>query len=145
MDLALSLPGLFVAAFVAATPVPMNSEIVFVAALVAALSDPMWLIAVASVGNVLGSLTTYGAGRGLVGGRFARAFRLSPDRLARASRWFDRYGRWSLLLAWAPGGDVLCFAAGALRLPLAVFLALVALAKTLRYGVVAALTLGILG
>jgi len=143
MELALTLPGLFVAAFVAATPVPMNSEMFLVGTLVAGMSDPLWLIAVASVGNTLGSLVTYGAGRGLGGARIARLFRLPPERLQRAETWFGRYGPWSLLLSWAPGGDVLCFAAGALRLPVATFALVVAIAKTARYAVLAAATLGI--
>lgn len=141
MELALTLPGLFVAAFLAATPIPMNSEVFFVGALAAALADPGWLIAVASTGNTLGSLATYAAGRGLVGGRLAGAFRITPERLARAEAWFARWGRWALLLSWAPGGDFLCFAAGALRLPVIAFIVLVAIAKTARYIVVAGLVL----
>jgi len=141
---ALTLPGLFAAAFVAATPVPMNSELPFVALLVAG-GVPFALVVVASVGNTLGSVATWAAGRGLVAGRMARLFRESPDRLARAEGWFARWGRWSLLLSWAPGGDFLCLAAGALRMPLLVFVPLVALAKTARYVVLAAITLGVTG
>jgi membrane protein YqaA with SNARE-associated domain len=145
MDAALALPSLFAAAFLAATPVPMNSEIPFVAALLAALADPWVLLAVVSVGNTLGSVLTWGVGRGAVGGRLARWMKIAPDRMARAESWFERRGRWALLLSWAPGGDFLCFAAGALRLPLRVFLPIVALAKTARYAVVAALALGVAG
>jgi membrane protein YqaA with SNARE-associated domain len=145
MDVALSLPALFLAAFVAATPVPMNSELPFVGCLLAG-GVPLVLVAVASVANTLGSVVTWAAGRGLLGGgRLARLFRVGPERLARAEGWFARWGRWSLLLSWAPGGDFLCLAAGALRMPLRVFVPLVALAKTARYGVLAAITLGVTG
>lgn len=145
MDAAVALPSLFAVAFLAATPLPANSEIPFVAALLAALADPVVLVAVASVGNTLGSVLTWAVGRGAVGGRLARWMRIGPERFARAESWFERRGRWALLLSWAPGGDFLCFAAGALRLPLAVFLPIVAVAKTARYTVVAALALGVAG
>jgi membrane protein YqaA with SNARE-associated domain len=57
--------------------------------------------------------------------------------LARAEDWFRRWGLWSLLFAWAPGGDVLVAVAGLLRVPLAIFLVLVTLAKTARYAALA--------
>ncbi|MCK5748615.1 MAG: DedA family protein, partial [Oricola sp.] len=60
----------------------------------------------------------------------------------RASRWYAKWGRWSLLLSWMPiGGDALTVVAGVLREPFPSFLALVAIAKTARYLVVAAITL----
>jgi membrane protein YqaA with SNARE-associated domain len=126
------LAGLFLAAFLAATPVPFNSELPFLA-LVAAGWPVTALVAVASVGNVLGSLVTYALGRGVGGWRDHPRFPIRPDALARAESWFRRWGLWSLLLSWAPGGDVLVAVAGVLRVPLPVFLVLVTLAKTARY------------
>jgi membrane protein YqaA with SNARE-associated domain len=126
------LAGLFLAAFLAATPVPFNSELPFLA-LVAAGWPATALVAVASVGNVLGSLVTYALGRGVGGWRDHPRFPIRPDALARAENWFRRWGLWSLLLSWAPGGDVLVAVAGVLRVPLPVFLVLVTLAKTARY------------
>jgi membrane protein YqaA with SNARE-associated domain len=99
-------------------------------------------VAVASVGNVLGAVVNWGLGRGIE--RFAgrRWFPVTPDRLDRAAGWYGRFGRWSLLLSWAPIiGDPLTVAAGVLREPLASFLALVAIAKTGRYIAVAALAM----
>ncbi|MDG2480629.1 MAG: DedA family protein, partial [Alphaproteobacteria bacterium] len=56
-----------------------------------------------------------------------------------------RWGRWSLLLSWAPiGGDALTVAAGVLREPLWSFLLLVTIAKAGRYIILAAITLGLL-
>ncbi len=133
------LLGLFLAAFIAATPVPFQSEILFVAVL-AAGSWPVWLvIAVASLGNTLGAFVNYALGRGIVGlsqGRFA----ITPAQRARAEAWFQRWGVWVLLLAWAPGGDLLCVMAGALRTRLWQFALLVAISKTARYIVLAGLT-----
>jgi membrane protein YqaA with SNARE-associated domain len=128
----IALGGLFLVAFLAATPVPFNSEVVFLG-LQAADWPVLTLVAAASVGNVLGSCVTYALGRGLGGLRDHPRFPLRPAQMARAEAWFARWGLWSLLLSWAPGGDLLVATAGALRVPLATFLTLVTLAKTGRY------------
>lgn len=127
-----ALGGMFLAAFLAATPVPMQSELTFVALAASGWALPA-LVVVASLGNVLGSCLTYAAGRGFGEAGIWRWFRLPPEKLARAESWFARWGRWSLLLSWAPGGDVVVALAGALRMPLASFLTLLTLAKTGRY------------
>jgi membrane protein YqaA with SNARE-associated domain len=130
------LSGLFLAAFLAATPVPFNSEVPFIALQVAGW-PALTLILVASVGNVLGSCVTYALGRGLGGWRDHPRFPIRPAQMARAEDWFRRWGLWSLLLSWAPGGDVLVAVAGLMRVPLPLFLVLVTLAKTARYAAVA--------
>lgn len=131
------LLGLFAAAFLAATPIPMQSEVVFLA-LQAAGWPALALVVVASVGNVLGSCVTFAIGRGAETFRNRRWFPLTPDAMARAQGWWQRWGLWSLLVSWAPGGDVLVALAGLMRVPLWQFLALVTLAKTARYAALAA-------
>lgn len=135
--------GLFATALLAATILPMQSEAVLVALLLAT-DHPVWaLIAVASLGNVLGSVINWLLGRGIHRFRGRKWFPVRPAALARAERWYRRYGRWSLLLSWAPViGDPLTVIAGVLREPFPVFLLLVTLAKVGRYLVLAALTLG---
>lgn len=128
----LELTGMAASAFLAATPLPMNSEMVFLPLLAAGTVPVLALILVASVANTLGSFVTYAIGRGvggLAGGRFAP----SEAQRAKAERWFARWGVWALLLAWAPGGDLVVAMAGALRTNLWVFGVLVAVSKTLRY------------
>ena len=134
-----ALGGMFLAGFLAATPIPMQSELAFVALAVAGW--PLTgLVIVASLGNILGSCVTYAAGRGLGGMGLWGWFRLPPDRMARAERWFTRWGRWALLLSWAPGGDLLVALAGALRMPVVIALPLIAIAKIARYTVLAWVT-----
>jgi membrane protein YqaA with SNARE-associated domain len=140
----IALSGLFVAAFLAATPIPFQSEIVFLG-LQAAGWPVVSLILVASIGNTLGSCVTYALGRGLGGLRDHPRFPIRPAQLARAEGWYARWGRWSLLLSWAPGGDVLVAVAGLLRTPIPAFLLLVTVAKTARYAVVAGLAAAALG
>jgi membrane protein YqaA with SNARE-associated domain len=140
MDL-LAYLGLFFSALAAATIVPMQSEAVLVGLLMADYS-PWLLVAVASIGNVLGSILNWLLGRWLERFRDRRWFPASPENLERAQRWYHRYGKWSLLLSWAPFiGDPITVIAGVLREPLRVFVPLVALAKVARYVVVAAATL----
>ncbi|MCB6177671.1 DedA family protein [Rhodobacter sp. Har01] len=138
------LLALMAVAFLAATPVPANSEVVFLG-LQAAGWPMLTLVAAASLANTAGSCVTYAMGRGAETFRDRRWFPLTPDRLARAQGWWGRWGLWSLLLSWAPGGDVIVALAGLMRVPFAVFLALVALAKTARYLALAAAGAGLLG
>ena len=140
-----ALLGLFLAAFVAATPVPFQSEIIF-GGMVAAEPARFWLIlAVASVGNTLGSCVNYALGRGLAGVALPARFRIPEAAMARAEAWFRRWGVWSLLLSWLPLGDVLTVVAGVLKTPVWLFVTLVALAKTGRYLVLGLIVLGVIG
>lgn len=117
----------------------MSSEAAL-AAMLAASGEPWpWLIAIASLGNVLGSLTNWAIGRGLSATREHPRFPIDRARLDRAEAWYRRWGYWSLLLSWVPIiGDPLTIAAGFLREPFWIVLALVSVAKIGRYLVVAA-------
>lgn len=141
-DLAAYL-GLLASAFAAATILPMQSEAVLVG-LVAAEAQPVWaLVAVASVGNVLGSVVNWILGRQVERFRGRRWFPTTDAALDRAKGWYSRYGRWSLLLSWAPiVGDPLTLVAGVLREPFWSFLAFVTIAKVGRYVALSAFALG---
>jgi membrane protein YqaA with SNARE-associated domain len=146
MDDIAILGGLFAIAFVAATILPAQSEAALVGLLVADTQPAILLVAVASIGNVLGAMVNWALGRGVERFRDRRWFPIGPAALDRATGWYRRWGRWSLLLSWAPiGGDALTVAAGVLREPLWSFVVLVTIAKTARYVALAATTLGVLG
>lgn len=134
---AAGLTGLFLAAFGAATILPFQSEVVFAGLQVADAAPVAALVIVASVGNTLGAVVNYVLGRG--GERLAhrRWFPTSEAQLARAQAIWARWGVWTLLLSWAPFGDAFTVIAGLMRTPVAIFLALVTLAKTGRYIVLA--------
>lgn len=138
--------GLFLSAFGAATVLPLQSEAAL-AGLLLLGEQPAWtLVAVATVGNVLGALLNWLLGRFIERWRDKRWFPLRTDTLARAQGAYRRYGHWSLLLSWAPIiGDPLTVVAGIMREPLWRFALLVSIAKAGRYLVLAALTLGALG
>ncbi|MER9125057.1 DedA family protein [Mesorhizobium sp. M0959] len=134
--------GLFLTAFAAATILPMQSEAALAGLLLTESYAPALLIASASAGNVLGSIVNWWLGRGIDRFRDRKWFPVKPSALARATRWYQRYGRWSLLLSWLPlVGDPLTVVAGALREPFWSFLAIVAIAKVGRYLALAAMTL----
>jgi membrane protein YqaA with SNARE-associated domain len=145
MILGSALFGLFLAAFVAATLVPFQSEIIFAGMIVAKPEQFAVILLVASIGNVLGSGLNYVLGRGLVQLRLLERFRIPEDALRRAEDWFRRWGVWSLLFSWLPLGDVLTVVAGTLRTPVWLFLLLVTIAKTGRYLVLGLITLRFVG
>ncbi len=142
LDLA-TYAGLFLTALVAATLLPAQSEAALVGLLLAGAQPPWALLLAASLGNVLGSVVNWLLGRGVERWRDRRWFPVSAKDLDRAAVWYRRWGKWSLLLSWAPIiGDPLTLVAGVLREPFPVFLLLVTVAKVGRYLVLAAATLG---
>ena len=134
--------GLFLSAFVSATLLPLQSETVLVGLLLTERA-PWAVIAIASVGNVAGAVVNWLIGRGIEHLRDRKWFPVSAASLQRSHAWYQRYGKWSLLLSWMPViGDPITVVAGILREPLPMFLLLVSVAKIGRYLVIAALTLG---
>ena len=136
----LALGGLFVVAFGAATVLPFQSEIVFVALQVRGDISVFWIVLVASVGNILGSGLNYALGRYIERFRGRRWFPVTQEQLDRARIWYQKYGVWSLLVSWLPLGDALTVIAGVMRTNVWLFYTLVTIAKTLRYIAVAWIT-----
>ena len=126
--------SLFMAAFLAATIVPAQSEGLLVALMAQGAHPACALVAVASVGNVLGSVVNWWLGRGIEHYKGRRWFPVSEAALTKAQARYARYGRWSLLLSWMPIiGDPITVVAGVMRERFWIFAALVGAAKTLRY------------
>ena len=90
--------GLFLAAFGAASLLPMQSEAVLVGMLLSGKYVALTLLAVATLGNVLGSVLNWLLGRSVERFRHKRWFPVSEQKLDKAQRFYLRYGRWSLLL-----------------------------------------------
>ncbi len=133
--------GLFLSALLAATIVPFSSEVLFGGMVASGTFNAGSLLLAASTGNILGALVNWGLGRYCLRWRDRKWFPFSEPQLARASRFFNRYGVWSLLFAWVPViGDPLTFAAGVLKVRFLLFILLVTISKTGRY----ALLLGLI-
>jgi len=132
---------LFFSSLISSTLMPGGSEALLMYRINEG-GNPYALVLVATVGNVLGSLITYGIG--WLGNEAVHHhivpgwLRISEVKTARAERWFARYGQLSLLFAWLPiVGDPLCLVAGLLRSPMLLFLILVTLGKLGRYAFLA--------
>ena len=124
---------MFVSAFLAATILPLGSEVVLGALLLAGYPQAE-LVVVATTGNVLGAVVNYGIGIFGTGLVLERWLRISDRAIAQARDRFRTWGAASLLLAWVPViGDPLTVAAGMLRIHLGLFLLLVTLGKLARY------------
>ena len=106
--------GLFVGSFLAATIVPFSADVLLIGML-AAGGSPWVVIAIATAGNFLGGLTSYGIGR--VGKwEWIEKLGVKPETLARHKAKIDKFGSWIALLSWVPFvGDVFAVALGFFR------------------------------
>lgn len=136
--------GLLLSAFISATILPGSSEVVMTA-LVTAHPEVVWqAFAVATLGNVMGCIVTFGMGVGARGGmqRFAN---VKVDLESANAERLRRWGPPALFLSFLPlVGDALVLAAGWLRMPFAQSLMWIALGKGARYLVLALGLLGVL-
>ncbi|KAB7622737.1 DedA family protein [Alkalilimnicola sp. S0819] len=99
--------------------------------------EPLAVWATATAGNTLGSAVNWALGRYLLHYQDRRWFPVKQKSLAKSQAWFQRWGVWSLLLAWLPvGGDPLTLVAGVMRVNFWLFLLLVAAGKAARYAFV---------
>ncbi len=137
--------GLFSAAFLAATIFPFQSEAVLLALLLTEAYNWPLLIFVATVGNTAGSMVNWLIGRNLAFLERYKWFPVDSGSITKAEHWYQKYGKWSLLLSWVPIiGDPLTLAAGFLKEKFSVVLTLVAIAKFARYCVIAIIAAGLL-
>jgi membrane protein YqaA with SNARE-associated domain len=122
-----SLWSLLAASFIASTLVPLSSEAVLFGVL--RLHPELFAaaIAVATLGNTLGGMSSYLIGRFI-------AQKKPLTQLDRMRRW----GAPAMLLAWLPVvGDALCVAAGWLKLNWLAVMAFQAAGRLARYWIVA--------
>jgi len=133
-----ALFGLFLSAFLAATILPAQSELGLGYLVMSSNYSMAVLILIASLGNTLGAMVNWIVGRG-IGKSVMRLEKIQASpRYQAITRWYRKYGRWTLLLSWVPIiGDPITVVAGVLREPFKSFILIVALAKTSRYVVIA--------
>ena len=131
----MSLWFLFFSAFISSTLFPGGSEAVL-AYLASEAEHPLFLlVTVATLGNTLGAMTSWGIGR-LISIRYS-AENLSKASHQKAVERIQKYGSPILLLSWLPVvGDPLCVAAGWLRIHWLWSLVFISVGKLLRYIVV---------
>ena len=134
MIILISYFKLFLISFLAATILPFSSEIVLTTMYLSNSFETYFLLIFASIGNILGSITNWYLGKKITIFQDRKWFPVSPDQLDRSQKYFQKYGLWSLLLAWVPIiGDPLTLLAGVLNVRFSLFLILVSISKISRY------------
>ena len=129
--------SLFIISFLAATILPFSSELTLAGLMATASYDNLLLLIIASLGNVLGSVVNWILGFYSRNLSTKRWFPFKDEQIEKSSKWFNKFGRWSLLFAWVPIiGDPLTLAAGLLRIRFIEFLVLVTIGKVSRYIIV---------
>ena len=133
--MALGLLGLFIGSFLAATVIPFSAEILLVGALLAGF-DPITTFCVATLGNSLGSLTSYGMGYLGKWEWIEKWFHVSREKLEKQKSRIDKYGPYLAMLCWLPFiGDVFAIGLGFYRLNFPKTMLFIFIGKALRFGV----------
>ena len=123
--------------FLAATILPFSSELTLAGLISTSNYDNLLLLVFASFGNVLGSVFNWGLGFYARNLTIKKWFPFKETQIERSSKWFSKFGKWSLLFAWLPiVGDPLTFVAGLLRVRFFDFIILVAIGKVSRYVII---------
>ena len=129
--------SLFFISFLAATVLPFSSELTLAGLISTSNYDNLLLLVVASFGNVLGSVFNWSLGFYSRNLSTKKWFPFKETQIESSSKWFSKFGKWSLLFAWLPiVGDPLTFVAGLLRVRFLDFIILVAIGKVSRYLIV---------
>ena len=129
--------SLFIISFLAATILPFSSELTLAGLMATSSYDNSLLLIVASLGNVLGSVVNWILGFYSRNLSKKKWFPFKDEQIEKSSKWFNKFGRWSLLFVWVPIiGDPLTLAAGLLRVKFIEFLILVTIGKVSRYLVI---------
>ena len=134
MIILISYFQLFIISFLAATILPLSSELVLSTMLLTDSFDKYLLLVVASFGNILGSSVNWYLGKKILIFKDKKWFPANERQIAKGEIYFKKYGIWSLLLAWVPIiGDPLTIVAGILRVKFFTFLILISISKISRY------------
>lgn len=125
--------ALMIVSFLSATILPVGSEPLFIAMIVAKF-DPVYVITIASIFNTLGGMTNYFLGRLGRIDLVMKYLKVKKEKLYKLQKWVIKYGALLSLLTWLPWvGDPLAAVLGVMRVnPWLVFL-LMLLSKTVRY------------
>lgn len=104
--------GLFIGSFLASTVIPMSADFLLVGML-ALGGDAGLCLLLATSGNWLGGLTTYGIGWIGKWEWIERWFKVSREKLERQKTAVDRFGVWLALFTWLPvAGDLFALVLG---------------------------------
>ncbi len=134
MIILISYFQLFIISFLAATILPLSSELVLSTMLLTNTFNKYLLLVVASFGNIFGSSVNWYLGKKILIFKDKKWFPANERQIAKGEIYFKKYGIWSLLLAWVPIiGDPLTIVAGIFKVKFFTFLLLISISKISRY------------
>jgi len=126
--------SLFTISFLAATILPLSSELMLASMLSIESYNRTLLIIFSSLGNILGSVFNWLLGFYFIKLQSKSWFPFNNEQISKSTLWFKKYGKWSLLFAWVPIiGDPLTFVAGTMKTKFLTFIVLVSVGKIARY------------
>ena len=127
--------GLFITCFLAATILPIASE-VFLISMLASKYDPLSSLLIASTANTLGSYLNFGIG--YIGNpEWLKKLRVKQKTIESWKASIQKYGVWLALLSWLPiVGDIIGIALGFFRANIFWSFIFMAIGKFIRYLVV---------
>lgn len=124
--------GLFLTSFLAATFLPITSELFLVSMLLLSF-NPLICLIVATVGNTLGSYLNYAIG--YIGDpKWIKYLGVKEEKINSWEINIKKYGVWMALLSWLPiVGDVLSTALGFFKVNIIISFFFIFIGKFLRY------------
>ncbi len=125
--------GMLIAAFLAGSFVPFNSETIMVALQTAGL-DPWVLVIYGSIGNIAGGMFNYGVGRLGKLEWIEKYLHVKKKDLDRAERFMAGHGAWMGFFSFLPLlGSAITIVLGLMRANLTISFVSIAIGKSLRY------------
>lgn len=132
--------GLFIASFLSATILPFSSEALLCGMIIGGF-DPYISLIVATVGNWLGSMSTFLLGYWGDWNRIERWLKIDRNKTEKYIEKARRWGYWAGMLVWVPVvGDIICVALGLVRTNVFRTSVTIFVGKFVRYFVIVYLT-----
>ena len=108
--------GMCLAAFLAGTFVPFNSEVVMAALIATTSMDPWITVISGTIGNVAGTIFNYYIGRIWDVQTISKWMRIKEKRLVRTKNYVENKGSWIAMFTFLPiFGSAIAIALGILR------------------------------
>jgi len=136
--------ALFLASFLAATVVPFSSE-ALLSGMLAANYNLYWCLGLATLGNWLGGMSSYGLGWLGKTQWIEKYLRIKPKQIVKTKKRVRGKELWIAFFCWLPGiGDVIAVILGLLKVNVWLSAIGMLIGKLLRYIVWALLTLKVI-
>ena len=127
--------GLFIGSFLAATILPLSSEILLTGLLLAG-GSPVILLITGTVGNWLGSVSTYGLGWLGKWEWIEKWLKISRKKVEQQQQAVAKYGSWLAFLVWLPViGDIFALTLGFYKINFTRCCVFMLIGKFVRYTV----------